>query len=60
MSDKKQVGGKPEVTLTNKMISLNLSTVLKKRLDKYVETHGVDQSSVLRMALDDFLSRHDL
>ena len=59
MADRK-VGGKPEVQLDYKQLSLKISTVMKKRLDKYVEIHGVDQSSVLRAALDDFLSRHAL
>ena len=59
MADKK-VGGKPEVPLEYKQISLKISTIMKKRLDKYVETHGVDQSSVLRAALDEFLSQHNL
>ena len=59
MADRK-VGGKPEVQLDYKQLSLKISTVMKKRLDKYVEIHGVDQSSVLRAALDEFLSQHDL
>ena len=59
MADRK-VGGKPEVQLDYKQLSLKISTVMKKRLDKYVEIHGVDQSSVLRAALDEFLSRHAL
>ena len=56
----RKVGGKPEVQLDYKQLSLKISTVMKKRLDKYVETHGVDQSSVLRAALDEYLSQHDL
>ena len=59
MADRK-VGGKPEVQLDYKQLSLKISTIMKKRLDKYVETHGVDQSSVLRAALDEYLSQHDL
>ena len=56
----KKVGGKPEVPLEYKQISLKISTIMKKRLDKYVEIHGVDQSSVLRAALDEYLSQHNL
>lgn len=59
MADRK-VGGKPEVPLEYKQISLKISTIMKKRLDKYVEIHGVDQSSVLRAALDEYLSQRNL
>ena len=36
--------------------AMNLGVVLKKRLEKYGAEHGLDQSGIVRMALDLFLT----